>query len=220
MPCDSGYMRPRLLLNLGGALTLFGLILTPISAQGGGLLVPAVLTFLTLGLFALLIGAALSAVASRREMPTDARLWSSDLGRVIMIGGGLALIGLIMIPVQSMGPLNVFPGLFVLLVGVVFSEAASRNQMSPAVRRWWSYLGVAGIFWLAPAVALLLGYLTLPDYNASGQCEGIGFGCTLTPKDGVHFAALFVYPVGVVAGLLVMAVIAGTRAWRRRRPGV
>ena len=136
--------------------------------------------------------------------------------KVIIVGGGLALLGLIMIPFWGPGPLYVAPGLFVLLIGVALSEATSRSEMSPFARRWSSYLGVAGILWVVPAVALLVGYLTLPDYNASGQCEGIGFGCTLTPKDGVVFAAIFGYPVCVVVGLLIMGVIAGTRAWRQR----
>jgi hypothetical protein len=60
----------------------------------------------------------------------------------------------------------------------------------------------------------LVAYLTLPDYNANGQCEGIGFGCVLTPKDGTQFVAMFLYPFVVVAGLLIMGVIAITRRQR------
>jgi len=61
-----------------------------------------------------------------------------------------------------------------------------------------------------------VGYLTLPDY-ISGGCEGIGFGCTLTPKDGTVLVAALLYPLVVAAGLLIMGVIAMARAWRRRQ---
>jgi hypothetical protein len=63
-------------------------------------------------------------------------------------------------------------------------------------------------------LALLVGYLTVPDYNASGQCAGIGFGCTLTPKARIQFAAMFYGPFLVWAGLLAMGVI----TFARRQP--
>jgi hypothetical protein len=76
-----------------------------------------------------------------------------------------------------------------------------------------------GLFWAAPAGALLLAYLALPDH-VSRQCAGVGFGCTLTPKDGTVLLAIYVYPLVVVAGLLIMAIIAMGRtlhrAWGRR----
>ena len=62
--------------------------------------------------------------------------------------------------------------------------SSSRRPSPSGFRRWWPYAAVAGLFWLVPGVALLVAYLTLPDYNASGQCEGIGFGCVPTPKVG------------------------------------
>ena len=77
-------------------------------------------------------------------------------------------------------------------------------------------MGVAGLFWALPGGVLLVGYLTLPDY-ISGGCEGIGFGCTLTPKDGTVLVATLLYPLVVGAGLLIMGVIAMARAWRRRQ---
>lgn len=80
--------------------------------------------------------------------------------------------------------------------------------------RWWPYLAVAGLFWALPAVALLVGYLTLPDYNASGQCEGFGGPCVLSPKDGTVFAAMFYYPFVFAGGLLTMGVMAMTKKWR------
>lgn len=89
-----------------------------------------------------------------------------------------------------------------------------RSPPRSGIGRWWPYVAVAGLLWVLPGLGLLIGYLTLPDYNASGQCEGIGFGCALTPKDGMQFAAMFLYPFVVVAGLLTMGVIALARRQR------
>lgn len=79
------------------------------------------------------------------------------------------------------------------------------------------YLVALGVLWIVPAVLVLVLHLTLPDYNASGQCSGIGFGCTLTPSDGVLFlgylAALPLFLVGMVA-CLVIAVVQARRARR------
>ena len=66
--------------------------------------------------------------------------------------------------------------------------------------------------WYAAAV---VGYLiwafTLPTSNPDGQCEGLGWGCTLAPRDGAWFAAMIFGPPvlagGFVASLLVLAVI-------------
>jgi hypothetical protein len=72
------------------------------------------------------------------------------------------------------------------------------------------------LFWAAPAGALLVGYLALPDYVVSAQCEGSLFGCAITPQDGMVLLAVFVYPLVLTAGLLVMGVIALWRAWCHR----
>lgn len=45
-------------------------------------------------------------------------------------------------------------------------------------------------------------FLTAPDANPGGQCEGLGFGCTLTPRD----LATFVGVVGV-APLSVLVLV-------------
>jgi hypothetical protein len=91
----------------------------------------------------------------------------------------------------------------------------SSSSASPARhRRWWPYQCVMGLFWAAPAGALLLAHLALPDH-ISRQCEGIGFGCMITPKDGTVLLAMYVYPLVVVAGLLVMGIIAMGRALHR-----
>ena len=91
---------------------------------------------------------------------------------------------------------------------------SSRRPSPSGFSRWWPYAAVAGLFWVVPGLALLVAYLTLPDYNASGQCEGIGGGCVPTPKDGTQLVAMFIYPFVVVAGLLIMGVIALTRRQR------
>jgi hypothetical protein len=83
-------------------------------------------------------------------------------------------------------------------------------------RHWWPYFAVAGLFWAVPAGLLLVGFLALPDYITSSQCEGSVFGCALTPKDGTVVLAIYVYPLFLVAGLLIMAVIAMGSAWRHR----
>ena len=90
---------------------------------------------------------------------------------------------------------------------VRYSEESGRRNtdvQSKAIALWLQALvavrGCRGLFWVVPGVALLVTYLTLPDYNASGQCEGIGFGCVLTPKDGTQFVAMFLYPFVVVGG--------------------
>ena len=92
---------------------------------------------------------------------------------------------------------------------------SSRNPALTGTRRWRPYLAVAGLFWGLPGGVLLIGYLTLPDYISS-RCEGIGFGCALTPKDGTVLVAMLWYPLVVGAGLLIMGVIAMARAWRHR----
>ena len=96
----------------------------------------------------------------------------------------------------------------------------SSSSASPARhRRWWPYQCVMGLFWAAPAGALLLAYLALPDH-ISRPCGGVGFGCMITPKDGTVLLAIYVYPLAVVAGLLIMGIIAMGRAlhwaWDRR----
>lgn len=74
-------------------------------------------------------------------------------------------------------------------------------------RRSRPYLWALGILWLLPAVAVLIGYLVLPKHNPPGQCEGIGFGCTLTPADTVVLLAIMAAPVLLVAGLVAAVVI-------------
>ena len=93
---------------------------------------------------------------------------------------------------------------------------SSRTKATTRARHRWTYLAVAGMLWALPGGLLLVGYLVLPDRIIQGQCDGIGFGCAITPKDGCVVLAIFVYPLFVAAGLLIMAVVAVARRWRDR----
>jgi hypothetical protein len=87
-------------------------------------------------------------------------------------------------------------------------------------RRWRRlYTGVMGLFWGAPGGALIVGYLVLPGSVTHSQCGGTLFGCSIAPKDGMVVLAVFVYPLVVAAGLLVMGVIAIGQAWCHRPRG-
>ena len=70
------------------------------------------------------------------------------------------------------------------------------------------YLWVAGLLWVTPAAAVVVAHLLLPDHNASGQCEGIGFGCATTPADTVVVLGLIASPFLLLAGAIAMTVIA------------
>jgi hypothetical protein len=60
----------------------------------------------------------------------------------------------------------------------------------------------------------LLWFVLAPDRNADGRCEGLGFGCTLTPRDAAEFAGILVVaPVSV----LVLIVTGVVRLVRIRR---
>ena len=78
------------------------------------------------------------------------------------------------------------------------------------------YLWVIGLLWVTPAVGVVAAHLLLPDHNASGQCEGIGFGCATTPADSVVLMGLLASPFLLVTGVVAMTTIA---VWQsRRRP--
>jgi hypothetical protein len=68
-------------------------------------------------------------------------------------------------------------------------------------------LGLLLVLWLA----WLAWWLLAPERNPDGQCEGLGFGCTLTPRSLAEFAAVI-----ALAPLtaLVLAVTAAVRAVR------
>lgn len=79
------------------------------------------------------------------------------------------------------------------------------------------YLWAVGLSWVLPAVLTALGYLFLPHHNASGQCEGIGFGCVPPPNDALVIVMGVVgAPVLLVGGAVAMGVVALVRFLRRR----
>ncbi|XVX22003.1 hypothetical protein ACQP1U_09160 [Actinomycetota bacterium] len=89
------------------------------------------------------------------------------------------------------------------------------SPTSPGVRPRAAFVHVG---WLLLLVALwAVAWAIAPDRNANGQCEGIGWGCTLTPKDGLLFGGLFIgtpiLAAALVAGLAAIMVLSGRRAW-------
>ena len=70
-----------------------------------------------------------------------------------------------------------------------------------------------GLFWVAPAAALFVGYLALPSHVTANHCGAALFGCTVTPKDATVLLAMYVYPLVVIAGVLIMGIIAVGQAW-------
>ncbi|MBT9257830.1 hypothetical protein KMZ32_11195 [Phycicoccus sp. MAQZ13P-2] len=78
------------------------------------------------------------------------------------------------------------------------------------------YLVVLGVLWLLPAVLVVVLHFSLPDHNTGGQCEGLGWGCTLPPADGVLLLGMMASPFLLAAGMLGCAVVAFVRSRRRR----
>lgn len=83
--------------------------------------------------------------------------------------------------------------------------AATMGLMTPAApsrrhpRGSLIVLTVLALLWAGWA----LWYSAAPDTNPGGQCEGLGFGCTPTPRD----VAAFVGVIGVApASALVLVV--------------
>jgi hypothetical protein len=82
-----------------------------------------------------------------------------------------------------------------------------------------AYLVALALLWVVPALLVLVLHVTLPDHNASGQCSGLGFGCTLPPSDVVilfgYLAALPLFLLGIVV-CLVIAIVQSRRERRNR----
>ena len=76
------------------------------------------------------------------------------------------------------------------------------------VRSWLVMAGLYALVW----GGLLVARGFAPRENAGGQCEGIGFGCTLTPYDAWTFGLLII-GLPVTASALVIGT--GWIAWRR-----
>jgi hypothetical protein len=92
----------------------------------------------------------------------------------------------------------------------------------PAPRRGRRAVLTLGV-WLLLAIACWgVAWVVAPDANAGGQCEGLGFGCTLTPKDALVFAAFLATPVAVGTLLLALLLVVVTvqRSWLPRLGGI
>jgi hypothetical protein len=66
----------------------------------------------------------------------------------------------------------------------------------------------------------VIGAYAQSDQVPDGQCEGIGFGCTPSPRDGALIAFMFWgVPVLTISLLVCLAIVAIVGAARdRRRP--
>jgi hypothetical protein len=79
------------------------------------------------------------------------------------------------------------------------------------------YAVALGLLWGLPALLVVVLHLTLPQHVPGGGCEGIGFGCSLSPADGIVLLGMLAAPVLLLVGLVVCVVIAAVRARRARR---
>jgi hypothetical protein len=79
------------------------------------------------------------------------------------------------------------------------------------------YLWTLGVLWLLPGVLVALGWLVLPKDLPPGQCEGIGFGCTLSPADTVLLLGLMAAPALLAAGVIGVLLVATVQAVRSAR---
>ena len=79
------------------------------------------------------------------------------------------------------------------------------------------YVVALGVLWALPADLVVLLHLVLPDHNASGQCTGLGFGCTLPPADAVVFLAYLAALPLLLLGVVACLVIAAVQSRRRNR---
>ncbi|CAN7442180.1 hypothetical protein [Knoellia sp. LjRoot47] len=85
-------------------------------------------------------------------------------------------------------------------------RAATPTTTTPMPRGSLLVLGALVLVWLVWGAA----YLVAPDSNPNGQCEGLGFGCTLTPHDVAGFVgAIVVAPLTalVLAVTLVVRLV-------------
>lgn len=75
-------------------------------------------------------------------------------------------------------------------------------------------LTTIGAWTVGLVVAYLLWTFSLPATNADGTCEGIGFGCSLNPRDGALFIGVLIgVPVltaTVVVATFVLALLSRT----------
>jgi hypothetical protein len=86
----------------------------------------------------------------------------------------------------------------------------SRSRLRP-------YAVALGLLWGLPLVLVVGLHLTLPRTNPGGQCEGIGFGCTLPAADAVLLLGMLAAPVLLLVGLVTCIAIAVVTSRRERR---
>ena len=80
------------------------------------------------------------------------------------------------------------------------------------------YAWLLGILWGLPLLVTAVGYAVLPKEVGPEQCEGIGFGCALSPADTLLLLAGMASIALVPAGILGVVVISVLQARRDRRP--
>lgn len=83
-----------------------------------------------------------------------------------------------------------------------------------------AYAWLLGLLWGLPLLVTAVGYAVLPKGVGPEQCEGIGFGCTLSPADTLLLLAGMASVVLVPAGLVGVIVIVVVQARRGRRTQV
>ena len=79
------------------------------------------------------------------------------------------------------------------------------------------YAWLLGVVWGLPLLVTAVGYALLPKDVGPEQCEGIGFGCALSPADTLLLLAGMSSIVLVPVGLLGVVVIAVVQTQRDRR---
>lgn len=90
--------------------------------------------------------------------------------------------------------------------------APSRTTTSP--RGSLIVLAVLTVVWLG----WLTWFLSAPDRNPGGQCAGLGFGCTPTPRDVASFVGVIgLAPLSVLVLVVTLVVrLVRIRAGSRR----
>ncbi|AZU01172.1 hypothetical protein [Brevibacterium linens] len=79
---------------------------------------------------------------------------------------------------------------------------------------------VITVAWLVGVFGLIIAWLLAPGSLPEGQCSGLGFGCTLTPRDSIQFAGFFsALPVTIfwfIAGAIATSLLGrfSTLSWR------
>jgi hypothetical protein len=75
--------------------------------------------------------------------------------------------------------------------------------------------------WYAAAILTIAVLVsTLPDHKTDGTCDGIGFGCSLTPRDEALFVVFFYGIPVLVASMLAAAVTLALAVAAHIRSGV